>query len=91
MNRQEHWENIYATREVTEVSWFQTHPGKSLDLIESDAPDLDSQIIDVGGGASTLVDELLELGYRNISVLDISSNALEKVKRRLGERAAAVR
>ena len=90
MNKQEHWEHIYATKEETGVSWFQVRPEKSLELIASAGLGADAQIIDVGGGASTLVDQLLASGYKNVTVLDISSNALEKTKRRLGDKAATI-
>ncbi len=90
MNEQKHWERIYETKEPTEVSWFQPHLQKSLALIDAARLKADASIIDIGGGASTLVDDLLERGYRNLTVLDISSNALEKTKQRLGGRAGSV-
>jgi 16S rRNA A1518/A1519 N6-dimethyltransferase RsmA/KsgA/DIM1 with predicted DNA glycosylase/AP lyase activity len=90
MNKQKHWENIYETKEPTDVSWFQTHLQKSLDLIDSANLKADARIIDIGGGASTLVDDLLGRGFKNLTVLDISANALEKTKRRLGDKAALV-
>ncbi len=90
MNRQNHWENIYEIKEPTDVSWFQTHLQKSLDLIDSASLSADAKIIDIGGGASTLVDDLLEKGFKNLTVLDISANALEKTKQRLGDKAASV-
>ncbi len=90
MNKQQHWENIYETKEPTDVSWFQTHLQKSLALIDSANLNADAQIIDIGGGASTLVDDLLEKGFVNLTVLDISANALEKTKQRLDSKAASV-
>ncbi len=87
MNKQKHWENIYETKEPTDVSWFQTHLQKSLELIDSANVTADARIIDVGGGASTLVDDLLEKGFKNLTVLDISAKALEKTKERLGNKA----
>lgn len=90
MNEQKHWERIYETKEPTEVSWFQPHLQKSLALIDAARLKADASIIDIGGGASTLVDDLLERGYRNLTVLDISSNALEKTKQRLGGKAGSV-
>jgi ubiquinone/menaquinone biosynthesis C-methylase UbiE len=90
MNKQKHWEKIYETKEPTNVSWFQTHQRKSLELIESANLNKDAQIIDVGGGASTLIDDLLEKGYQNLTVLDISQNALDKTKARLGSKAGLV-
>lgn len=90
MDRKNHWEKIYETKEPTDVSWFQPYLEKSLMLIDSANLAPDARIIDVGGGASTLVDDLLERGYRNLTVLDISSNALEKTKERLGNKADSV-
>jgi Methylase involved in ubiquinone/menaquinone biosynthesis len=91
MDKQAHWENIYTAKDSTAASWFQAHLSKSLELIDSANLDADAQIIDVGGGTSTLVDDLLARGFRNITVLDISSAALEKTKDRLGNQAAKVR
>lgn len=90
MDRQSHWENIYKTKGPTNVSWFQPHQEKSLELIESANLSKDAQIIDVGGGASTLIDDLLEKGFENLTVLDISQNALDKTKARLGSKADLV-
>ena len=90
MNKQKHWEHIYETKEPTDVSWFQTHLQKSLTLIDSAGLKADAQIIDIGGGASTLIDDLLGRGFKNLTVLDISATALEKTKRRLGDKAAFV-
>ena len=90
MNRQTHWQNIYETKEPTNVSWFQPHLEKSLNLIDSVKLGAEAQIIDVGGGASTLVDDLLTRGFRNITVLDISSNALDKTRERIGKQADLV-
>lgn len=90
MDKQNHWENIYGKKEPTDVSWFQPHLEKSLELIDSAELDPQAQIIDVGGGASTLVDDLLEKGFNNITVLDISLNALGKTKTRLGKKADSV-
>ncbi len=87
---QEHWERIYRTKDPTQVSWYQPEPRLSLDLIRRVAPDLDAPIIDVGGGASTLVDGLLEAGYRNVTVLDLAPTALAIARRRLGDRAGRV-
>jgi SAM-dependent methyltransferase len=90
MTRKSHWEHVYATKAPNEVSWYQTHPLASLELIAETGAGKDQRIIDVGGGASTLVDHLLEAGYRQLSVLDISGHALEQARARLGERAEAV-
>ena len=86
MERQKHWDGIYETKETTGVSWFAPHLEKSLTLIESTPLGKDANVIDVGGGASTLVDDLLALGYKNLTVLDISQTALDKLKERLGPR-----
>lgn len=90
MNKHDHWENIYATREQTEVSWFREHLEPSLELIASARLPKDAAIIDVGGGASTLVDDLLEQGFTDLTVLDISAKALAKIKDRLKDKAAGV-
>jgi SAM-dependent methyltransferase len=89
--RKQHWEKIYQTRAPDEVSWFQSRPGVSLSLIQHAELDPNAPIIDLGGGCSLLVDHLLELGYRNLSVLDISGAALEISRRRLGELGDTVR
>ena len=85
--RNAHWENIYQNKALTEVSWYEPKPETSLKFIESLAPDRKSKIIDVGGGDSLLVDHLLEKGYTNITVLDISEKAIERAKSRLGANA----
>lgn len=87
---QEHWERIYRTKDPTQVSWYQPETRLSLDLILRVAPDLDAPIIDVGGGAATLVDGLLDAGYRNVTVLDFAPSALGLARGRLGSRAASV-
>ena len=83
MNEQEHWEKIYATKSAENVSWFQEHATRSLEIIRSINPKLNAGFIDVGGGASTLVDDLLCEGFDHISVLDLSSRALEVTRKRL--------
>ena len=90
MQAKEHWENVYSTKATDEVSWFQEHAALSLQLIRNADVPCSASIIDVGGGASTLVDDLLAEGYRQITVLDLSASALAKAKTRLGERAADV-
>src|SRR5215467_14198040 len=90
MDLQSHWESVYRTRRPDEVSWYRAHLDVSLALIEESAPDRAARIIDVGAGASTLVDDLLERGYRNVSVLDWSESALAITKERLGARADEV-
>jgi 2-polyprenyl-3-methyl-5-hydroxy-6-metoxy-1,4-benzoquinol methylase len=91
MKSREHWERVHRHTAPAELSWFQRAPTVSLDLIRRVAPDLDAPIIDVGGGASTLVDGLLDAGYRNVTVLDISDAALDVARTRLGARATQVR
>ena len=82
-----HWENVYETKNQDEVSWTQKIPQTSLDLIEEASKDKSSKIIDIGGGDSNLTDFLLEKGFENLSVLDISAKTLEKAKERLGSQA----
>ena len=89
--RKEHWEQVYSTRGETGVSWYQREPTLSLELIRSVAPAAQGRIIDVGGGASVLVDRLLDLGFETVAVLDISGTALETARARLGRRSGAVR
>jgi trans-aconitate methyltransferase len=87
-DRKDHWETVYATKGENEVSWFQDDPAPSLELIERAQPGPDSAIIDIGGGASRLVDALLERGLRRVTVLDISAAALDLAALRLGRRAS---
>jgi SAM-dependent methyltransferase len=82
----EHWEKVYMERKPDEVSWFQQNPEKSLALITNAQLSLSARIIDVGGGASRLVDRLAEIGYKDLSVLDISEKALEYAKVRHGDK-----
>lgn len=86
----EYWQNIYKTKKANEVSWFAPHLSSSLKLIESTGIHKNEPFIDVGGGASTLVDDLLVQGFTDISVLDISAEALEVSKKRLGKDAQKV-
>ncbi|MEP6567653.1 MAG: class I SAM-dependent methyltransferase [Mesorhizobium sp.] len=86
-SRQAHWEDVYTRKGEKEVSWFEENPAPSLELIAAVAPTNDLAIIDIGGGASRLVDSLIEKGFRDITVLDLSFAALEAAKTRLGERA----
>ncbi len=86
----EHWENVYSNKSAAKVSWFQAHAQLSLRFIENLVTDTTSSILDVGGGASTLVDDLLTHNYHNISVLDVSSAALSVTKNRLATRAEDV-
>ncbi len=90
-DRKKHWENIYQTKQPDEVSWFQPTPETSLSFFEQFNIPKRSKIIDVGGGDSLLVDNLLNRGYEDITVLDISESSLDRAKSRLGNRAAAVK
>lgn len=90
-SRKSHWESIYGSKAETEVSWFQGSAATSLTLLTHESVTPQSAIIDVGGGASRLVDGLLDRGHNNVSVLDISAAALETARTRLGSRATAVR
>lgn len=90
LERKNHWEQVYETKQPNEVSWTQENPKISLDFIHETHLDKTAKIIDIGGGDSKLVDYLLEEGYENISVLDISANALERAKKRLGNNAKKV-
>lgn len=85
-----HWSDVYATKSANDVSWYQSSPALSLSLIQKAAPDPVAGILDVGGGASVLVDQLLSLGYRDLSVLDIAASALAHSRGRLGDRRAEV-
>lgn len=87
MSQREHWQSVYRTKRASEVSWYQPEAKVSLDLIRRVAPDLNAAIIDVGGGASTLVDGLLDVGYRHVTVLDIAGASLAVARSRLGKRA----
>jgi 2-polyprenyl-3-methyl-5-hydroxy-6-metoxy-1,4-benzoquinol methylase len=91
MNIQAHWEKIYGTKAPDQVSWFRPHLQRSLALIERAGPDRSASIIDVGAGAATLVDDLILVGYRDITVLDISQAAIEIAKGRLGQAAMSIR
>ncbi len=89
-DRTAHWEQIYHSKALSEVSWYQPVPQTSIDLITKYAAAKNAKIIDVGGGDSHLVDHLLKLGYSNITVLDISSKAIDRAKKRLGSEAQKV-
>jgi SAM-dependent methyltransferase len=90
MNTELHWENVYGTKAPNEVSWFSPHLETSLTFIERSAPSDSAGIIDVGGGESTLVDDLLARGRANLTVLDISQTAIDVTKARLGSLADRV-
>lgn len=85
-----HWDKVYATKQSHEVSWTQETPALSLDLIQRCHLPRTARIIDIGGGDSKLADHLLEAGFENITVLDISGEALDKAKKRLGDKAGRV-
>jgi len=91
MDQKEHWEKIYATKQPTDVSWFQVYPKTSMEFVAAFDLKKEAAIIDVGGGDSNFVDSLLEKGFTNITVLDISANAIERAKKRLGEKADLVK
>ncbi|UKB83402.1 class I SAM-dependent methyltransferase [Chryseobacterium sp. MEBOG06] len=90
-DNKKHWEKVYETKNPDQVSWTQEKPKTSLDFINSLGLGKEAKIIDIGGGDSNLVDFLLEEGYENITVLDISAKALEKAKERLGNAADKVK
>ncbi len=90
-DRQSHWDNVYTTKAENEVSWFQENPAPSLDMIRSMGATARTSIIDVGGGASRLVDALIGEGFGRLTVLDLSENALATAQARLGPVASKVR
>jgi 2-polyprenyl-3-methyl-5-hydroxy-6-metoxy-1,4-benzoquinol methylase len=91
MSSQTHWEKIYGTKAPDAVSWYRPHLETSLELIQRAAPARSASIIDVGGGESTLVDDLLAHGYQNVTVLDISQTAIDATMKRIGAASAQVR
>lgn len=91
MSAKSHWENVYTTKPAQRVSWYQPHAALSLAMIQRSGFSPGSSVIDVGGGASTLVDDLLASGYRNLTVLDLSRAALDVARQRLGDDAKRVR
>ena len=84
MKSKDHWENVYTTKATDAVSWFQPHAQLSLDLIKSSTAGKEAAIIDVGGGASTLVDDLLAEGYSELTVLDLSAAAMSAARHAVG-------
>lgn len=90
-DRKQHWDHIYQTRDLKDVSWFEPTPETSLKFFKQFNVSLTAKVIDIGGGDSLLVDHLLNLGYQDISVLDISSAAIDKARKRLGIRANKVK
>lgn len=90
-DRKKHWENVYQTKQLNEVSWYQPRPETSLSFIRQFNIPLNASIIDIGGGDSFLVDHLLDIGYQDITVLDISQVSIDRAKQRLGRKAGNVK
>lgn len=90
MNRREHWDSIYRSKSETQLSWYQPHAERSLRFIRDTGVENDARVVDVGGGASTLVDDLLDAEFSNVSVLDVSEVAIQAAQSRLGPRARRV-
>ncbi len=90
MDKKEHWEHVFATKTEKEVSWYQEYPQTSVDFFKALQLPLNAEIIDVGGGDSYFIDALLALGYTNLTLLDISGNAIACIKKRLGDKAQFV-
>ena len=90
LGRQAHWENVYTTKDEKAVSWYQKRPDVSVDLIRATGVDASASIIDIGGGASRLVDALIDEGFKAVTILDLSEIALATSKARLGARGAQV-
>jgi 2-polyprenyl-3-methyl-5-hydroxy-6-metoxy-1,4-benzoquinol methylase len=88
--KKEHWENVFSTKQETAVSWYQPKPETSLQFFTENTIPTDAKIIDIGGGDSYLIDHLLDLGYTELTVLDISENAINRLKNRLGSNASKV-
>jgi SAM-dependent methyltransferase len=91
MSDEAHWETVYRQKKGTDVSWFRPHLSQSLALIAECRLPASAAIVDVGGGASTLVDDLLDLGFVDLTVIDLASAAFEQSKGRLGDRSTRVR
>jgi len=89
-NRKDHWERVFQKHSPTEVGWYQANPIRSLKLIHNTGIGTDSSIIDVGGGTSTLSKHLLDQGYKELAVLDISGNSIEIAKSQLGEESCKI-
>jgi ubiquinone/menaquinone biosynthesis C-methylase UbiE len=91
LDRKKHWENIYQTKDLKDVSWYQPSPTTSLDFLKQFNIPTTAKIIDIGGGDSFLIDHLLDLGYIDLTVLDISAASLDRAKQRLGDRSTKVK
>lgn len=91
MAGKQHWEDVYSTKATDSVSWYQAHASVSLALIADALPDRRSAVLDVGGGASILVNDLLAIGFSDVSVLDLSGEALAIARARLGDKAGGLR
>ena len=91
INKKQHWENVFATKKETEVSWYQEKPETSLQFFERNNIPKTAKILEIGGGDSYLIDNLLEQDYESLTLLDISENAIERIKKRLGEKSEKVR
>ncbi|MHB8261269.1 MAG: class I SAM-dependent methyltransferase [Bacteroidia bacterium] len=90
-DRKKHWENIYSTKELKDASWYQATPSTSLNFLKQFNIGTSAKIIDVGGGDSFLADNLLDIGYEDITVLDISAASLDRAKQRLGDKASKIK
>jgi 2-polyprenyl-3-methyl-5-hydroxy-6-metoxy-1,4-benzoquinol methylase len=90
MEKKEHWEAVFAVKKETEVSWYQEYPQTSVRFVKELNLPLNAKIIDIGGGDSYFIDALLDLGYTNLTLLDISEKAIERIKTRLGTKAEKV-
>ena len=90
INKKQHWENVFATKKETEVSWYQEKPETSLQFFERNNIPKNANILEIGGGDSYLIDNLLEQDYKSLTLLDISENAIERIKKRLGEKSEKV-
>jgi len=90
-DRKKHWEYIYQTKQLNEVSWYEPTPETSLDFFKQFNVPLNAKIIDIGGGDSLLVDHLLDKGYTDVTILDISEAAINRAKQRLGDKAEKVK
>ncbi len=90
IDRKQHWETVHGRKVPEETSWYQATPGLSLSMITNTGLGPEASLVDIGAGASLLVDHLLDLGYRDLTVVDISSAALNRARKRLGERATRV-